>query len=263
MLKNINIGLIGFGNMGKAIAQGWLKKQVLEPHQIHACAKHYDLCQSYCEPLGIQAHEEIASLIHACDWIVIALKPYLVKKVLEPYKDALQKKVIISVAANMTFDIYEEILAPTTAHLSMIPNTPIAVGKGICVCEEKHSLNEAQVEIFHELFNRIAHLEFVATSQLSIAGTLCGCGPAFVSMMIEALGDSAVKHGLARSSVYTLASKMIEGTAVLQLESKKHPAQMKDEVCSPKGTTIQGVAKLEEKGFRDAIISAIDVIENK
>ena len=91
----------------------------------------------------------------------------------------------------------------------------------------------------------------------------CGCGPAFVAMFIEALGDAAVKHGVARADAYRMASQMIVGTGKLQLASGQHPGAMKDAVCSPGGTTIAGVAELERKGFRGAVIDAIDAIQNK
>lgn len=101
------------------------------------------------------------------------------------------------------------------------------------------------------------------TEQLSIAGTIAGCSPAYAAMFIEALGDAGVKHGLARETAYRLAAKMLEGTGRLCVERKLHPAAMKDAVCSPGGTTIKGVASLERDGFRGAVIAAIDAAEGK
>ena len=103
----------------------------------------------------------------------------------------------------------------------------------------------------------------VETHLLSAAGTLAGCGPAFAAMFLEALGDAGVKHGLPRALAYRLASQMLAGTGKLQLATGSHPGQMKDAVCSPGGTTIVGVAALEEHGLRAAVIDAIDAIEQK
>ena len=113
------------------------------------------------------------------------------------------------------------------------------------------------------LFAKLGLAEFADEKMMSAAGTLAGCGPAFAAMFIEALGDAAVKHGVARADAYRMASQMIVGTGKLQLASGQHPGAMKDAVCSPGGTTIIGVAALERKGFRSAVIDAIDAIQNK
>lgn len=154
-------------------------------------------------------------------------------------------------------------LLPETSHLSTIPNTPVSIGEGIIVAENRHSLSDKEYKLINDIFSKIALLEFVDSNQLSIAGTISGCGPAFASMFIEALSDAAVKHGLTREASYKLASQMILGTGKLQIETGEHPGAMKDAVCSPGGTTILGVTTLEKKGFRGAIVDAIDVIEGK
>lgn len=263
MVNNIHVGFIGFGNMGKAIAQGWLKTQTLTGSQIVACAKHYDPLKEYCDLYGVQACRNASEVVKQCDVIILAVKPNLIESVCMPIKEDLQHKLVISVAAGLTYEFYEKILASHTSHISMIPNTPIAVAEGVCIVENKHSLNESQWVLFQQLFEPISLIEMVDTSLLSIAGTISGCGPAFTAMMIEALGDAGVKYGLPRNIVYRLVSQMIVGTGKLQLATQKHPAIIKDEVCSPKGTTIQGVSELEEKGFRSALISAIDAIEDR
>ena len=175
----------------------------------------------------------------------------------------LQEKIVISIAANFPFAKYEQILLPNTHHLSTIPNTPVAIGEGIFICENTHSLSDEELDLFTKLLSTISIVQFVETKQLSIGGTIAGCGPAFASMFIEALADAGVMHGLARPVAYKLASQMIVGTGKLQLATNNHPGAMKDAVCSPAGTTIVGVATLERKGFRSAVIDAIDVIENK
>ena len=186
-----------------------------------------------------------------------------VEAVLAPVKGLLAGKIVVSVAAGMTFDRYEEILAPGTHHLSTVPNTPVAVGEGIVVCERRHSLSEAEWESVRELLSHVGLVIPVDTAQLGIAGTVCGCGPAFVAMFVEALADAAVKHGIARADAYRMVSQMVVGTGKLQLATGQHPGALKDAVCSPGGTTIVGVAELERKGFRGAVIDAVDAIQNK
>ena len=263
MIENTKIGFIGFGNMAKAIAEGLIIKNVVKPNQIYACARNWDnLCKS-TEENGINACKTSQELVNESDIVIIAVKPNVIPSIIEPIKEDLKNKIVVSVAAGYTFDKYEELLLPGTAHLSTIPNTPVSIGEGIIVAEKRHSLSDKQHKLIDDIFSKIALLEFVDSNQLSIAGTISGCGPAFASMFIEALSDSAVKHGLTREASYKLASQMILGTGKLQIETGQHPGAMKDAVCSPGGTTILGVTTLEKKGFRGAIVDAIDAIEGK
>lgn len=263
MIENTKIGFIGFGNMAKAIAEGLIIKNVVKPNQIYACARNWDnLCKS-TEENGINACKTSQELVNESDIVIIAVKPNVIPSIIEPIKEDLKNKIVVSVAAGYTFDKYEELLLPGTAHLSTIPNTPVSIGEGIIVAEKRHSLSDKQHKLIDDIFSKIALLEFVDSNQLSIAGTISGCGPAFASMFIEALSDAAVKHGLTREASYKLASQMILGTGKLQIETGQHPGAMKDTVCSPGGTTILGVTTLEKKGFRGAIVDAVDAIEGK
>ena len=259
-INDVKIGFIGFGNMAQAMVQGLLRKQVVAPPQIHACAKNYDkLCKNV---YGVEAHKTAAEIAENADVIVVAVKPNLVKEVLEQIGQQLKGKIIFSVAAGVTFDDYEEII-PGTHHLSCIPNTPVSVCDGIYVCEERHNLTEAEEELLRAVFEPTGLMIALDSKQYSAGSALAGCGPAFVAMFIEALADGAVKNGLQREVAYRLASQMLCGTARLQLETGAHPAAMKDAVCSPGGLTIKGVAALEQGGLRAAVISAIDAIENQ
>lgn len=263
MLDNFKLGFIGFGNMGQAIATGLIEQKALQGKQIFACAKNWDKLCNNTKTKGINPCKTAKEVVDNVDMVIIAVKPYMISDVITPIKKELQQKIVISIAPNFPFNKYEEILFPNTHHLSTIPNTPVAIGEGIFICENTHSLNDEELTLFNTLFSTISIVQFVDTNQLSIGGTLAGCGPAFASMFIEALADAGVMHGLSRQTAYKLASQMIVGTGKLQLTTNNHPGIMKDAVCSPAGTTIVGVATLERKGFRSAIIDAIDNIEHK
>lgn len=262
-MNNLNIGFIGFGNMAQAMAKGLLQCGVLSAQQIYACARNYEKLQKNCERFGIHACEQAQQTVISSDIVILAVKPYQLEQVTAPLKHLLKEKIVISVAAGMPYEKMKEMLEPVTAHLSMIPNTPISTGCGVIVCEKTHTLNEQQLETVKKLFENCAQLVFVDTDLLSIAGTLSGCGPAFAFLFIEALADAGVKYGLTRDVAYQLVSGMLKGSGALQLESGQHPGVLKDAVCSPKGTTIRGIGALEEKGFRSALIHAIDAIEGK
>lgn len=258
--KMVRIGFIGFGNMATAMAKGFI--QAGADVEIAACAKHYDALKNRCESLHVFASETVAECISRSDLIIIAIKPHLIESVIGSVRTLLASKMVVSVAAGWTYDRYESILHDCH-HVSMIPNLPVCIGKGVMVTEKKHSLTDKQYTVFESLFSSLGHIEWIDTSLLSVAGTVAGCGPAFVSMFIESLADAGVKYGLPRKTAYALASSMLEGTAAYQRALDLHPGVLKDGVCSPGGTTIKGICALEENGFRHAVISAIDAIEGQ
>lgn len=259
----MNIGFIGFGNMARALADGFVCTGALLPEQIGACARDSEKLKRNTEPHGFRPLFDAEAVVEFADVVIVAVKPYQVEAVLTPVRELLLHKIVVSVAAGITFEKYEEFLLPGTHHLSMVPNTPVAVGEGIVVCERCHSLTDDQWTRVEALFAHVGTVMRIDTPLLGLAGTICGCGPAFVSMFIEALADAAVKHGIARADAYRMVSQMVAGTGKLQLATGLHPGVMKDAVCSPGGTTIIGVAELERKGFRGAVIDAIDAIQHE
>ena len=140
----------------------------------------------------------------------------------------------------------------------MVPNTPVSICSGIFLVEEENSLSAAEDAFTEELLGSIGKYIRLPLESIGAANALTGCGPAFMSMVIEALGDAGVKHGLTRQQAYKLAAGVMEGTAKLQQETGLHPGAMKDQVCSPGGVTIRGVAALEEAGMRNAFFKAVD-----
>ena len=259
----MNIGFIGFGNMAQALADGFVRAGALLPDEVGACARDRAKLQRNTEPRGYRAFDDAAAVAEFADIVIVAVKPYQVAAVVTPVKELLAKKIVVSVAAGVVFDDYERMLAPGTAHLSTVPNTPVSVGEGIIVCECRHSLSDAQWATVEKLLSHVGLVMQVDTPLLGIAGTVCGCGPAFVAMFVEALADAAVKHGIPRADAYRMVGQMVLGTGKLQLVTGQHPAAMKDAVCSPGGTTIVGVAELEHEGLRGAVIAAVDAVQNK
>lgn len=259
----MKIGFLGFGNMAQAMAGGFVRSGAVQPGDIGACARDRAKLRSNTEPQGFRAFDDAAAVAE------FARSGRRRRETLSgrggacAVRELLADKIVVSVAAGVTFDDCERMLAPGTHHLSIVPNTPVSVCEGIIVCERRHSLSDGEWRQVEALFSKIGLVLPMDTALLGISSAVCGCGPAFVAMFIEALGDAAVKHGVARADAYRMASQMIVGTGKLQLASGQHPGAMKDAVCSPGGTTIAGVAELERKGFRGAVIDAIDAIQNK
>ena len=160
--------------MAQALAAGLAASGALQPGQIGACARDRAKLHRNTKPHGFLAFDDAAGVAGFADVVVVAVKPYQVEAVLAPVKGMLAGKVVVSVAAGMTFDRYEEILAPGTHHLSTIPNTPVAVCEGIVVCERRHSLSEAEWQSVQALLSHVGLVVTVDTAQLGIAGTVCG-----------------------------------------------------------------------------------------
>lgn len=259
----MKIGFFGFGNMAQAMAKGLIYKEAIAAQNIYACARDWDKLRGNTEPFGFVPCKRAEEMIPQVDMVVIAVKPYMIPDLVPDLHDLLVGKSIISVAAGYTCDRYQELLGDDIHILCTIPNTPISVGEGIIVCEERHTLTQDEFAQFTELFSKAALIQLVEGHLLSVAGTVTGCSPAFISMFLEALGDAGVKYGLPRALAYRLAGQALCGTGKLHVMTGTHPGAMKDAVCSPGGTTIKGVSALEQGGFRAAVMGAIDAIEGK
>lgn len=262
-LSTVRIAFLGFGNMASAMADGWIRSGAVKPEQLGAASRRQDVLEARTKARGMKAFATCEEAARWADVVVVAVKPHLVEGVVKPIRGILKDRLVLSVAVGRLFDFYESILESGTRHLSTLPNTPVSINEGIVICEARHSMTLDDEAFVEQLFAKLGLAEFADEKMMSAAGTLAGCGPAFAAMFIEALADGAVKHGVPRAAAYSLASQMLAGTAKLQLETGAHPGAMKDAVCSPGGTTIIGVAALERKGFRSAVIDAIDAIETR
>ncbi len=254
------LGFIGMGNMAQALALGFIQSGSIAGENVYAFAPHQDKLHANAEKIGFTPKESVRALADACDTLVMACKPYQIEGVLHELGDELVGKALISIAAGWDFAKYAEVLPAGTRLQFVMPNTPAMVGEGVLLFEQTNSLEAAEREQIMKLFGSVGLVEEIPSNLMGIAGTVTGCGPAFVDLFIEAYGDAAVKYGMKRADAYALISQMVLGSAQLQLATKLHPGVLKDNVCSPAGTTIRGVTALEREGFRNACIQSIDAI---
>lgn len=258
-----NLGFLGFGNMAQAMAEGLLKGRALPPERVFASASRPEKLAKAAGRLGIVPCRDNRETVERSDIVIAAVKPHLMEEVLSPLLDGLSGKALLTVASGWGFERLEALTGPSVRHLSLMPNTPVSVGEGVVLLEERHSLTAEELETVKELFRPLGTVETVPAAQMDAAGKLSGCGPAYAAMFLEALGDAGVRYGLPRALAYKLAAQTLAGTGKLQLETGLHPGAMKDAVCSPGGTTIRGVYALEQAGFRAAVISAVEASFDK
>ncbi|MBR7019829.1 MAG: pyrroline-5-carboxylate reductase [Lachnospiraceae bacterium] len=265
----MKIGFIGMGNMALAIAEGWVKKGLVEASDMYAYAPNQEKLANNAARIGFVPMASAKAVVGEADTILIACKPYQIEKVLTELGSNLFGKAIWSVAAGWTYDTFEKQLSgivgidDSVRIQCIMPNTPAMVGEGVFLFEEKNSLKPAELTEMKRLFEGLGVVIPLPTELMGIGGYISGCGPAFVDLFMEAFADAAVKYGLPRATAYKLISQTVLGSAKLQQVTGEHPGVLKDAVCSPNGTTICGVAALEKAGFRSACIECIDAIVNK
>lgn len=253
-------GFIGMGNMAGAILQGIVEKGGLSADDVYAFDPATEHLQEMARKLGFHPCASNEEMLGKVDTVLVAVKPFLVEQTVAPLRDALKDKVLLSVAAGWDYDRYAEILDESTRHLFIMPNTPALVGEGMMLLEERNSLTETEVEQVVGLMSLVGEVQILPSALMDIGGTVSSCAPAFISLVIEAMADGGVMYGLPRPLAYKLASQAVSGTGKMVLKTGLHPGQLKDMVCSPKGSTILGVASLEKSGLRDAMITAIDTV---
>ena len=257
-----NLGFIGMGNMAKALCSGFIKSGKIKSNAIYAYAPNQEKLKLNAQKLGFNACSNIEELVKNCDTIVMACKPYQIEDILKQIN--LEGKTLISIALGWNFAKYKNYINTELVRFQFVmPNTPAMVSEGMFLFEKSNSLKEDERKEIMELFAALGTVEELSDNLMGIGGAISGCGPAFVDLFIEAYADAAVKYGIPRATAYKLVSQTVLGSAKLQLETGEHPAVLKDNVCSPAGSTICGVASLEKSGLRTACIESIDAIMHR
>lgn len=254
------LGFIGAGNMGSALIRGLIDFGGMEADHVYVCGHHPEILNAFAREKGFYVCESVEELLKACDTVLFAVKPKHIEALLSKHREDLFGKMVLSVVAGYDFAKMQTLLLPGTRYLYIMPNTPCEVGAGTFLFEEAHSLFDTEYADVRRRFEKMGRVVELPSKLMDVGSAVAGCGPAFVAMMLEALADAAVKHGVPRALAYELASQMTVGAATLQLKTGAHPGQLKDAVCSPGGSTIRGVQALEKAGMRAAFMDAVDAV---
>ncbi|MBE5921498.1 MAG: pyrroline-5-carboxylate reductase [Lachnospiraceae bacterium] len=252
------IGFIGMGNMGYAMLKGVLHH--FEPSEIIFTDVNEDRMEAVAQETGVSYAFSNAECANKAKYIVLAIKPQFYPQVLKNIQNVVREdQVVISIAPGIAIDTIKMTLGSDARIVRAMPNTPALVGEGMTgVCYEDGMLTVTEIEFIETFFASFGKMRKVDEKLLSAITCVSGSSPAYVFMFIEALADSGVKYGLARKEAYEFAAQTVLGAAKLMLETGEHPGVLKDQVCSPAGTTIAGVAALEEYGLRNAVLKATD-----
>ncbi len=250
-------GFIGIGNMGGALAQAAAK--VIPPEEILVSAGHPARAKAFAKVHGMVASDNV-TIARECKFVVLGVKPQFMAGVLGELKPILEVRtdcVLVTMAAGLSMQSISNLVGGGYPVIRIMPNTPAKIGRGVIQYDSNDRCRGEDVEEFLTAFARAGWLSPLPERLIDAGSAVSGSGPAFAAMFLEALADGGVACGLPRKTALEYAAQMLLGTAELMLESQDHPGPMKDAVCSPAGSTIQGVRALERAGFRSAVMEAV------
>lgn len=255
---NKNLTVIGAGNMGTAIIKGILSKQVISPNYVtattHNDAKIKEISKIY--PINVFTDNKIAC--QNAQIVILAVKPYILPGVIEEIKSILPKEtLILSIVTGYTLQDAENDLGKDVHFARIMPNLAAQVGESMSGIVPNANLNSDHLDDIVTLFNAIGQTAIISEAQLDTVTGLSGSSPTLVFMMIEAMADAGVRHGLPREEALQFATQAIKGAATFASESTLHPEALKDQVCTPSGTSIEVVREAEKQHFRSAVQEAI------
>lgn len=260
----MKLGVIGLGNMASAMIGGIIKAGLVDKTDIKGSDSFEVAVNAARDKFGIEAGSDNLAAIDGADYVILAVKPQVYEVVLAEIKGKLgENQVLISIAPGKTLAYLEEHLTGNQKIVRLMPNTPALVNEGCTGVCKNANVTDEEFSVVMKLLNSFGKAYEVSEKQMDAVVAISGSSPAYVFMFIEAMADAAVAEGLARKTAYEMAAQAVLGSAKMVLDTGKHPAELKDMVCSPAGTTIEAVGVLEEAGFRGAVIDAVRACADK
>ena len=263
MLTNKIIGIIGAGAMGGALCRGLINGGAARGESIFVSDPHAEHVGVLQATLGVRIAADNQDAARKADILIVAVKPYNVARVLDETADALYRDspenlpLLISIAAGYPIAKIEAHCGDSIPVIRAMPNTPSQVGQGACAfCRGTHA-RDVHADQALAVFRSVGTAIEVPETMMDAVTALSGSGPAYIYLMIEALVDGGVKVGLPRDIAHQLAAQTVLGAAKMVIETGMHPAQLRDMVTTPAGTTIEAIAALERSGMRAALIDAV------
>ncbi|MCG5031456.1 pyrroline-5-carboxylate reductase [Mesosutterella sp. OilRF-GAM-744-9] len=258
----MKLGVIGAGNMGRAIISGILSSGLVNKNDVIA-SNATEASRNETVKLGIAVSGDNADVARA-ENLLIAVKPARLSQVIGEIAPVVKPStLVISVAAGTPIAALEELFGRQVQIVRAMPNTPALVREGMTALCANSLVSEESFAWVQALFATCGRVEVVPEPLMDAVGTVSGASPAWVYMLIEAMADGAVRDGMPRAQAYKFAAQSVLGAAKMVLETGLHPGALKDQVTSPAGTTIEALKVLEQRGFRGAVIEAMGACTEK
>lgn len=263
-MKFNTVGFIGCGNMAQAMLGGIVKSKLIASNNIICSNPSPDKLKIVKDKYSINVTDSNIEVAKVSDVIILAVKPYKYNEIISEIQDFIKSDVlIVSIAPGLTIEYLGKCFAKHVKIIRTMPNTPAMVGEGMTAISFNSDVPETEIDDLVILFNSFGKTEIIAEQLMDAIPAISGSSPAYVFMFIEALADGGVLSGIPRQQAYRMAAQAVLGSAKMVLETKSHPALLKDNVCSPGGTTIEAVYTLEKNNFRGAIMSAMESCTEK
>lgn len=257
----MKIGIIGLGNMAKSIVRGWVESGI-DPASIYVTNRTVNSAVKFANDYGVNAVEP-KELVAKVDYVFLCMKPKDLPNAVSSILDYLtEKHILVSIAAGVSVKTLNELVNHKCHVIRVMPNTPAMVNEGMTmICKDMSC--ELEVNVVNKLFARIGESVILDEKDIHAFIALAGSSPAYGYMLIDAMADAGVKLGIKKDIAIRMAAQAIMGTSKMVLETGMHPVSLKDQVCSPGGTTIEAVTALKENGFDHAVIDAMVKCANK
>ncbi len=262
-MNNKKIAFLGAGNMGRAIVLGMLASGKYNPCNIVAADKA-EVCKKLLEDKGVQTFEASKDATSGADIIVLAVKPYGLEALSEEIKDQIKDTaVIVSICAGKTISTLESIFGSDKKIVRVMPNTPATVGEGMSALCANANVSSKELNEIVDIFSSFGYAEVVPEEMIHTVIGVSGSGPAYAFMFIDAMAKAGVKHGMSEEQAKRFAAQTVLGAAKMVLESDVSPDQLKINVCSPGGTTIEAVKVFEDRDLYGIVEKAMDACIDK
>lgn len=251
------IAIIGGGNLGMAMAEGLVNSGFVRPEHLLVTKRNIATLKSL-ETKGVLVSNDNSEAVHYADWIILAVKPFQIKEVLENLRPQLvpEKHVLISVVTGVWIKDIREIIGDRFAVFRAMPNTAIAIQESMtCICA--HQASEEQTQYVSALFDQLGRSVFIEEKLMDAATVLGACGTAYAMRYIRANIQGGIEIGFSAATASLIAAQTVKGAAELLLKKNTHPEQEIDKVTTPKGCTIAGLNEMEHQGFSSSLIKGI------
>lgn len=258
------IGFIGAGNMGGALVAAVCKS--VEPSAVLVADKNADRAKQVAKAYHCVA-TDVTDVVAKSRYIFLAVKPQVLEAVACEIRPLLAQRcervILVSMLAGVTTERLNGAFGQEIPIIRIMPNTPAAIGEGMILYTSNELVTEVELDEFTQVLSAAGRFERLPEQLIDAGSALSGCGPAFVYLFIEALADAGVQCGLPRDTALLLASQTVCGAGKMSVVSGCHPAALKDAVCSPGGSTIEGVHALEDGAFRGVVMDAVEAAFNR
>lgn len=260
----MKIGFIGTGNMGSSIIKAISISNFTEMKNVNIFDLDMEKVNFLIDEYGVSYLDSEIKIVKNSDIVILAVKPNIIPLVLEKIKEEVEKNtIILTIAAGVSIGQIENIIGEDKKVVRTMPNTPAQILEGMTAVTFNKNINNSEKDIIFKLLNSFGKSVEIEEKLMHVYTGISGSLPAYVYMFIEALADGGVLEGMTRDKAYQIISQTVLGSAKMVLETGKHPGQLKDEVTSPGGTTIEAVRVLENGNFRGNVIEAVAACTQK